>query len=101
MGNDTMNQKEILAIVRDFEQNARAEYGIVRIGIFGSVARNQFTEGSDVDIVVELTEPDLFTLAGIARNLRGMLNREVDIVRYRENMNPILKARIDRDAIYV
>lgn len=96
-----MNQEEILAVVRDFEKSAGEDYGIVRIGVFGSVARNQFTENSDVDIVVELKNPSLFTLAGIMQSLKNRLNREVDIVRYRDNMSPVLKARIDRDAIYV
>jgi predicted nucleotidyltransferase len=36
------------------------DYGVKRIGVFGSFARNEADETSDVDIVVEMTEPDLF-----------------------------------------
>lgn len=56
---------------------------------------------SDIDLVVELEELDLLTLVGITQDLEQLLHRPVDIVRYRETMNPFLKQRIDRDAVYV
>jgi predicted nucleotidyltransferase len=96
-----MNQKEILEIIRKYRQNAPAEYGILRLGVFGSVARDQFSEDSDVDVVVEIAKPALFTLIGIMQELEEQLGRSVDIVRYRANLNPKLKTRIDREAIYV
>ena len=76
-------------------------YPIVRLGIFGSVARNQFKDASDVDVVVELEEPDLFMLIAIKQELEELLQRPVDIVRYRPQMNQELKRRIDSEAIYV
>lgn len=51
---------------------------------FGSVARNEFTENSDVDVVVELAKPDLFKLIGIKQELEELLHCTVDIVRYRK-----------------
>jgi predicted nucleotidyltransferase len=38
----------------------RVKYGIKRIGLFGSTARGTTTDGSDIDIVVELEKQDLF-----------------------------------------
>ena len=58
-------------------------------------------EQSDVDIVVELEDPDMFNLISIKQDLEEDLNRSVDIVRYREKMNAFLKARIEKEAIYV
>jgi uncharacterized protein len=58
-------------------------------------------EESDVDVVVELTEPDLFELIGIKQDLEVRLHRPVDIVRYRKNMNKFLKGKIDKEAVYV
>ena len=72
----------------------------MNIGIFGSSARGDAHERSDVDIVVELERPDLFHLIGIKQDLEEKLNRHVDIVRYREKMNAFLKRRIEREAIY-
>jgi uncharacterized protein len=59
------------------------------------------TEQSDIDVVVELEDPDMFNLISIKQDLEEELNRPVDIVRYREKMNIFLKARIEKEAIYV
>lgn len=96
-----MTQQEILQILLRFQQQKQEEYKIVKIGVFGSVARNRFSEQSDIDVVVELTRPTLFTLVGIKQELEEALHRPVDVVHYRNNMNPFLKKRIDQEAIYV
>lgn len=70
------------------------------IGIFGSFARDQNHRESDIDIVVDLEKPDLLTLVGIKQTIEEQLNIKVDIVRYLERMNQLLKKRIDRDAQY-
>lgn len=76
------------------------DYGVKRIGVFGSVARNEADETSDVDIVVEMTEPDLFYLVHIKDTLSEDLERPVDIVSLRETMNVYLKKRIQSEAVY-
>lgn len=76
-------------------------YGIVRIGIFGSVARNEQTEDSDVDVCVEMQNPDMFFLVHIKEDLQQLFGRSVDIVRLRNNMNPMLLKQIQKDGIYV
>jgi predicted nucleotidyltransferase len=97
----SMTRKEILQTLSEFEQNRRDEFGIVRIGVFGSTARGQIGDQSDVDVVVELAEPDLLALVGIKQELEDLLNRPVDIIRHREKMSAFLKERIEREAIYV
>lgn len=82
------------------EQNVR-RYGIKSLGVFGSVARNDETESSDIDIVVELDRADLFILADIKQDIEETLGRHVDIVRKRRLMNPLLARRISREVIYV
>ena len=74
---------------------------IVRIGLFGSAARGDMGEKSDIDIVVQLKTQDLFDLIGIKLDLEEQLHRQVDIVSYREKMNKFLKRRIDKEAVYV
>ena len=96
-----MTQQEILQTIAQFRRLREEEFAIVRIGVFGSAARDDVDEESDVDIVVEIAEPDLQTLVGIKQELEELLQRPVDVVRYRENMNRFLKQRIERDAVYV
>lgn len=96
-----MTRNEVLQTLSRFQQTSRGEFGIVRIGVFGSAARDDITDESDVDVVVELAEADLLTLVGIKQELEELLNRPVDIVRYRERMNAFLKRRIDQEVVYV
>ena len=46
-------QVKYMNILQHFKQEHGSEYGITRIGVFGSVARNEHTEDSDVDVLVE------------------------------------------------
>jgi predicted nucleotidyltransferase len=96
-----MERDEIIRTLRGFVEMNRDRYEIIRIGVFGSAARNSMNEQSDIDVVVELGKPDLFYLIGIKQDLEEQLNCSVDIVRYRDRMNQFLKNRIDKEAVYV
>jgi predicted nucleotidyltransferase len=96
-----MRRDDILRALARFRDLRQDEFGIVRIGVFGSVAREGDTEASDVDVVVELGQPDLLALVGIKQELEELLHRPVDVVRYRERMNAYLKRRIEQEAVYV
>ena len=95
-----MRQNDVLQALSQFRQDRRDEFGIIRIGIFGSAARDQMMDESDIDVVVELAEPDLLALVGIKQELEGLFHRSVDIVRYRAKMNAFLKRRIEQEAVY-
>ena len=91
---------DYITLLRRYLITKADAYGITKIGIFGSVARNEQTEDSDVDVCVEMTKPDLFTLVHIKEELQELFGRPVDIVRLRSNMNPMLLKQIKRDGIY-
>lgn len=96
-----MNRDQIVLSLRRFKEMNQKKYDIIKIGLFGSAARESMIEESDIDVVVELGKPDLFNLIGIKQDLEEQLHRSVDIVRYREKMNAFLKRRIDKEAVYV
>ena len=95
-----MGKKDIVEILRRYKKEVAQQYNILTIGIFGSVARDEAGTNSDVDVVVHISEPDLFMLAGIKNDLEERLCRPVDIVTYRDTMNPFLKKKIDSEAVY-
>ena len=96
-----MKRDEIIMSLRRFKEMNKDRYEIIRIGIFGSAARDNMKEQSDIDVVVELGKPNLFYLIGIKQDLEEKFHRTVDIVRYREKMNAFFKGRIDKEAVYV
>ena len=95
------NREAILKELRNVKHDFEKRYGVTKLGIFGSLARNEIREDSDVDVVLEMREPDLFYMVHIKEDLEDRLKRPVDVIRYRKMMNQRLKARIDREAIYV
>lgn len=92
---------EYIALLRKYMAENAHKYGIVRMGIFGSVARGEQTENSDVDVCVEGQLYGFFALAGIKQELEELLGCKVDIVRLRDRMDSFLRERIQREGIYV
>ena len=97
----TLQRSEALAILRRHKPLFAEQYGVTALGVFGSVARDEATPDSDLDIVIRMKEPRLFYMVHIKDTLEAVFQRPVDIIQYREKMNPFLKKRIDRDAVYV
>lgn len=70
------------------------KHKVTKAGIFGSYARNSFTENSDIDILVELTYPmSLLDFIGIKLELEDILKKPVDLVEYKA-IKPIIKDNI-------
>ena len=95
-----MRREAALKVLREHKQEFEERYGVTRLGIFGSVARDEATDESDVDVVVEMA-PDLFGRVSLKDELETILGAKVDLVRYWRRMNHYLKSRIDREAHYV
>ena len=97
-----MNTKEqYIPILRQFVAEHGDEYGIYRMGIFGSVARDEQTETSDVDIYYEGTALGLKSLTGLPIALSEYLGAPVDVVREHSGLNSYFRNRIMPEVIYV
>jgi hypothetical protein len=96
-----LQREEVLRILGLHKDEFASRYGVTKLGIFGSVAKDKAADASDVDVVVEMQKPDLFYMVHIKEELEEALNCPVDIVHYRKRMNAYLKKRINSEAIYV
>ena len=96
-----LTQADLEQRLRVFKQEKGEVFNLRSIGYFGSYARGEATPDSDVDIVFETDRPNLLTTSAIRLDLVELLQRPVDVIRYRENMNPIFKARLEQESIYV
>ncbi|HUY15681.1 MAG TPA: nucleotidyltransferase domain-containing protein [Terriglobia bacterium] len=101
MSETNESMEEVLALLKAFMESQKSEYGLLSLGVFGSLARGEARSDSDVDIVFETNQPNLFRTARMRAELERLLARPVDVVRLRERMNPRLRQRILREAHYV
>ncbi|RUM41154.1 MAG: nucleotidyltransferase [Desulfurobacterium sp.] len=97
----TTDKEMILQSLRRYKSLLENKYGISKLGVFGSVARGEIKETSDVDVVIEIRNADPFVLLDIKEELTKLLGCKVDLIRLRKNMNKFLKKRIEKEAIYV
>ena len=95
------SRNSVVSTLRRLKNRFNEEYGITDLGIFGSTARSENQDISDIDIVVKMSKPDLFYLVHVKEELEEAFSTSVDIVQYRDSMNELLKRRIDDEAIYV
>lgn len=85
----------------DFKSAFGAKFGIIKLGFFGSVARKENTETSDIDIVVEVKQPTLSLMYDLKEALKALFECDVDLVRFRDSLRPLFKSNIQKDVIYV
>lgn len=90
--------KKILVL---HKQELKDKYKIKEIEVFGSFARNEQNEGSDIDLLVEFKEiPDLFIFIEIESYLEKLLKNKVDLVR-KEVIRPELREFILNEAVLI
>jgi len=75
-----LTRDEIAAVLREKLPYLSSEYGVRRIGLFGSHAKGVPTEGSDIDIVVEFARPIGFRFTELTEYLESLLGKTVDVL---------------------
>jgi len=94
---------KVLSYLEKHKTRLVREYHLTKIGVFGSVARHEGRDNSDIDLIVEFDEntPDLYTIKQRLKNeLSRQLNASVDICR-EKYIKPVFKKHILAEAIYV
>jgi len=77
------------------------KYGVTRAALFGSVVRDEATEESDIDLLVEFEGGrSLLDLVGLKLELESLLKRKVDIVTY-SSLHPLLRDRILSEQVLI
>ena len=93
-------REEYIALIVSHAEELQNTFGITSLRLFGSVARNEHHEGSDVDIYVEMP-PKFFLVVRLKTYLEELLDSPVDIIRKHQHLNPILLKEIEKDGIEV
>ena len=101
MHEDVLSLDRLRDLLVEFKERHGAEYRLRALGYFGSYARNTARPDSDVDIVFDTDAPNLYMTAMMKQDLEALLGRPVDVLQVRGLVNPRLKARIEKEAVYV
>jgi len=99
-----MSDKElldILDILRNDKSYLEKKFGLSSIGLFGSCVKGTQRPDSDIDLLVELSEPTFDFLAGLQIYLEGRLGRSVEVIRKRKGLSERFLKRIEKEIYYV
>ena len=90
----------ILKILRQHKPELQQKYPISRLGVFGSYARGDATEKSDVDIVVEFSAPMGLNFVAMANEIEELLGIKTDVVS-RGGIKTKYLPYVEKDIVYV
>lgn len=95
-----MRRDEILLLLREHRTEVE-KFGVTSLAVFGSVARDEARDNSDVDVLVEFQTPPTFrSYMGLKFFLEDLLGRSVDLVS-RGALKPRVRPYVEREAVYV
>lgn len=96
-----MTTDELIRHLKSLKSELKNKFGIEQIALFGSYARGEANEESDIDIaVISIKEKNYFTLVSVMNYIEEKLHKNVDM-GYFDSIRPFVKKRIKDDLIYV
>lgn len=96
-----MNRSQVLALLGDHRNEIKRRFAVKRLSVFGSAARDEMHEGSDVDVLVEFDGPATFDgYMDLKSYLEGVLGTAVDLVT-EKGLKPRARRHVEKDLIHV
>jgi uncharacterized protein len=98
-----MQKQDILNYLKSNQEYYHNQFGVQFIGLFGSFARDEANENSDIDILYKIEKDkklSMFKYLKLTKQLEENLNKKIDLVRD-ETLKPRLKSYIQKDINYV
>ena len=91
--------QNILDILRRHKPVLQKKYPIGKLGVFGSFARGEATEKSDIDIAVEITGPMGLSFVAMADEIEALFGKKTDVVPLR-SIKPQYLSSVQKDIVY-
>ena len=92
--------EKIMQVLRQYKPELQRKYPISTLGVFGSYARGEATEKSDIDIAVEINGPMGLNFVQMADEIEGLFDTKVDVVPKR-SIKPDYLPFVEKDIVYV
>ena len=90
----------IKQIIKELKPELEKKFHVSSIGVFGSVARNDYSESSDVDIIVDFSQPIGIEFIDLADLLEEKFHEQVDLVS-KKGIKPQHFSSIENEIVYV
>ena len=96
-----MNRREILDVLRTHKPTLAQRFGVTELALFGSFARDEATDGSDVDILIRYDGPATSkSYFGVQFYIEDLLGRRVDLVTHKA-LRSEFRPYVEREAVNV
>ncbi len=96
----TLSKNHIIEQLKTDKDFLKQNFGVIKIGLFGSYAKNQQTQNSDIDLLVEFKEPRFDWIANLQVYMEQRFEKKIEIVRKRELNNSKFFDRVEKEVIY-
>ena len=94
-------RNQVIYILQSHRNELTAHYGVRSLALFGSFARSEDTDQSDVDLLVEFDRATgYFGLVELQEYLAGLLRRPVDLGTL-HSLKPRIREQVEQHLIYV
>ena len=98
---ETMRRDEAISALRSYLPDLRRDFSLRRIALFGSTARDEASQESDVDVLVDFeVGPTFDSFMGLKLYLEDRLGKRVDLVT-RAALKPRMRPVVEREALDV
>ena len=98
---DAVDRDQVLAPLREHMDTLGDRFGVTSLALFGSFARDQATDASDIDILVRFDGPATSkSYFGVQFYLEDLLGRPVDLVTDKA-LRPQFHPHVEREAVHV
>jgi predicted nucleotidyltransferase len=90
---------QVLDIIKEHEDEIKKRYSVRKIGVFGSYIRNDQTESSDLDILVEFDNPTLHNFMGLVFYLGDLFQKKIDLVTTNA-LSPYMRPSVEEEVVW-
>jgi hypothetical protein len=101
METNILKRDEVIRILKEHREEFSEKYSVKSFALFGSIARDEATPASDVDLLVEFDRPvGLFGLFALQDHLEDLLDVPVDLGTP-DSLKPRLRENVLKECLYV
>jgi len=99
IGRLPMEQSDILCYLTAQREHFARDYGVSRIGLFGSALRGEMTRDSDIDVLVEMNEPTFDRYMDLKFELEDRFGTSVDLV-LSDSLKERIRPLVEKEVVY-